>query len=319
MLWRNFVQPVGVVGIAETNAVNVVATQDGLLSALTVERFENVVEGQQIGQLINTDPELLKAQIASAQADVEVLRQRNEVDKDRTEQSYQQFRQSYYTLRFEQASDRVNWAVVSNEFNRVTQEFTNKITSVATYEAAKGKLDTLSTNILERGQQIIDLRKTLDDLQGKQKTNQPDAFEKALEAKAHELDLMLKPTTLKAPISGMVSFVYHRSGERVLRGMPLVTITDPRASRIIGYIRQPIQFHPTTNDTVQITTRTVPRQIGFASILRIGAQVEPINPALLSVDTKRMEAGLPIVISVPSHLVLFPGEFIDLAIRKTRK
>src|SRR6185295_10826949 len=114
-------------------------------------------------------------------------------------------------LRVAQANDRSNWSVVSNEYERVYPEFTNKLNSVSVYEAAKGKLDTLSTNIVERAHQIDDLSQTLNELQTKRKSNQSDAFEKAVEAKAHELDMMLRPSTLKAPISGMVSFVHHRA------------------------------------------------------------------------------------------------------------
>jgi multidrug resistance efflux pump len=318
MLWRSFVQPVGVVGLAETNAVNIVATQDGLLSVLNAERFQMVNQGQELGLLINNDPDLLKAQIASAQADIEVLRARNIVDQDRTEQSYQQFRQELFTQRIVQATDRVNWFVVSNDFVRASNEFQTKIISEAQYDAAKGKLYTLTTNIAEREIQIQDLTKTLAELQAKRKGGQPDAFDKAVEAKGHELDLMLKPTAIKAPIGGVISFVHHAAGERVLRGMPILTISEPRATRIIGYVRQPIQNHPSTNDSARITTRGSPRQIGIGPILKVGAQLEPINPALLSAETKRMEVGLPIVVGVPPGMTLLPGEFIDLSIKNKK-
>src|SRR5262249_42727952 len=80
VLWKGFVQPIGMVGLAETNAVSVVAIQDGLLSALTVERFSTVEQNENIGLLVNTDPELLRAQVATAQADIEVQRAKMLVD-----------------------------------------------------------------------------------------------------------------------------------------------------------------------------------------------------------------------------------------------
>ena len=319
MLWRGFVQPSGIVGFAETNAVNVVATQDGLLSILSVKRFQMVTKGQEIGLIVNTDPELLKAQIATAQADIEVLRSRNMVDQDRTEQSYQQFRQDLLNHRVAQATDRVTWLTESNDFRRASDEFKQKLISESTFEGTKGKWDARSATIEEREKQIVDLTRSLAELAAKRKASPTDAFDKAIEAKQNELGLLLKPSPVKAPISGMISMVHHSGGERVLRGMPIVTISEPQANNVIGYIRQPIVNKPLTNAVVQITTRSQPRIIALGHIVHVGAQLEPINPALLSVDTKRMEVGLPILISVPQGVKLTPGEFVDVAIETPKK
>ena len=319
MLWRGFVQPSGIVGFAETNAVNVVATQDGLLSTLSVKRFQMVAKGQEIGLIISTDPDLLKAQIATAQADIEVLRSRNAVDQDRTEQSYQQFRQDLLNHRVAQATARVNWIVASNSFGRTAELFKAGQESLAKFEADKGAMDAIAATIEERDRQIEDLTSNLAQLQAKRKASPTDAFDKAIEAKQNELGLLLKPSTVKAPISGMISMVHHFGGERVLRGMPIVTISEPEANNVIGYLRQPIVNKPLTNAVVQITTRSQPRIIALGHIVHVGAQLEPINPALLSVDTKRMEVGLPILISVPQGVKLTPGEFVDVAIQAPKK
>ena len=319
VLWRGFVQPSGIVGFAETNAVNVVASQDGLLSTLTVERFQMVTKGQEIGVVINTDPELLKAQIAVAQADIEVLRSRNMVDQDRTEQSYQQFRQDLLNHRVAQATARVNWIVASNTFRRTAELFKAGQESPAKYDADKGSMDAISATIEERERQIDDLSRSLAEIITRRKANPTDAFDKAIEAKQRELELLLKPNSVRAPIAGMVSMVHHSGGERVLRGMPIVTITDPEAIHVIGYIRQPIVNKPLTNAVVQITTRSQPRIIAVGHVVHVGAQLEPINPALLSVDTKRMEVGLPILINFPQGVRLTPGEFVDIAIQAPKK
>src|ERR1051325_7697827 len=63
-LWRAYVQPSGVIGSAETNMVSVTSLQDGLITDLYVERFQNVATGQVVAVVSATDPELLKAQIA---------------------------------------------------------------------------------------------------------------------------------------------------------------------------------------------------------------------------------------------------------------
>ena len=101
----------------------------------------------------------------------------------------------------------------------------------------------------------------------------------------------------------------------MLRGSPIITIasTAGSASNIIGYVRQPIQRQPKVDDLMRVTTRTTPRRSGTGRITKIGAQLEPLNPALLSAETKRMEVGLPVVIALPKELGLIPGEFVDIS------
>src|SRR6266540_1850090 len=91
-LWKSYVQPIGVIGAAETNLVNITSLQDGVISELFVERFQNVTTGQVIAIVVNTDPELIKAQIESAQADIKILAARNAVDIQRTDQAYRELR-----------------------------------------------------------------------------------------------------------------------------------------------------------------------------------------------------------------------------------
>jgi len=313
-LWRNYVQPVGVIGAVETNSVNVTSLQDGVLSELHVERFQNVATGQVIAVVVNTDPELIKAQIASVQTDLELMRERLKVDQKRTEQSYEQMHQELFVQKLAQAIDKASLFLYSNDFRRAEILFKTDTQSAAQLDAAKAKYDVAIASIQEREALIANLERSLRELRPEDKTNQLDVVSAAVAAKAAELEMMLKPTTLKSPINGMVSMIHHLPGERILRGTAIVSITDPEIKRIVGYLRQPVLEVPTTNDFVQIITRTPVRQKGRGPILRVGAQMEPINPALLSADTKRMEVGLPILVGVPPGLRLLPGEYVNLYI-----
>lgn len=313
-LWNAYVQPVGVIGSAETNMVNVTSLSDGLITELYVERFQNVTNGQLIAIVVNTDPELLRAQIESAQADIKVLAARNSVDVQRTDQSYRQMQQDLLGLRVAQAIAQVDWLQASNDWAREEVQFKQGISPLATLQTLQAKRDAYAAAIDERGKQMEDLKKSLQELGSGRKAEDLDAFAEATEKKGRELELMLKPSKLVAPISGMVSLVHHVQNERVLRGMPIVSISDPETRRIIAYIRQPVVEVPSTNDFARISTRSQPRQSGRGQILHVGAQLEPINPAMLSPDTKRMEVGLPIVVAVPNGIHLVPGEYLDLFI-----
>ena len=314
LLWKSYVQPIGVIGYADTNLVNVTSLQDGLISEMFVERFQNVTTGQVIAIIVNTDPALIQAQVESAQAEIKVLEARNQVDLQRTEQAHREFIQDLFSRRVEQKTDMANLIAASTNFNRVEALLKTGSASPADLDVARASRDAYLASIEERGRQIADLEKSLADLSKKQDPSKPDAFAEFIDKKGKELELMLKPSVLRAPFSGMISMVHHIKGERVLRGMPIVSVSDPETKRVIGYIRQPVVRVPTTNDFALIITRTQPRQTALASILHVGAQLEPINPALLATDSKRVEVGLPISVSVPPGIRLLPGEHLNLSI-----
>jgi multidrug resistance efflux pump len=316
-LWKMHIQPITVIGSAETNLVSVTSLQDGIISELLVERFQNVTTGQVIAVVANTDPELVKAQIESVQADIKVLAARNSVDVKRTDQAYQEFRQNLLSHRVDQAVDQAHWFNASNVLWRAEAEFKTGAGNPAKVDAARSECDALAASIEARGKQIADLDKSLAELAEKQGGVEPDVWAEAIDKKARELELMLKPATLLAPINGMVSVVHHVKGERILRGTPVISISDPETRRIIGYVRQPVSVIPTTNDFVQITTRSQPKRTARGKILRVGSQMEPINPALLSVDAKRVEVGLPILVEVPPDIRLLPGEYVNLFVDYT--
>src|SRR2546428_1607496 len=140
-LWKSYVQPVGVIGFVETNAVNVTSLQDGLVSELHVERFQNVTTGQVIAVVVNTDPLLIEAQITALQADLQVMRERLLVDRARTEQSYEQMRQELQIQRVTQATEKAKLFLYSNDFVRATQLFNTKSISDAQFDAAKAQYD----------------------------------------------------------------------------------------------------------------------------------------------------------------------------------
>lgn len=313
-LWRSYVRPSGMVGFAETNMVNVTSLSDGMLTDLFVERWQNVTAGQEIAVVVNTDPDLIKAQLLVARTELNLMRARLKADVDRIAQGYQQIKIDISKERVEREIAAINLVNASTNFARVAELFQSKNASPADYDTAKARKDALEAEVRERTKFIAELEASLVSATNGVSVAGNELVDAAIDAKAAEIDLMLKPTTLKAPISGMVSHVFHVKGERILRGMPLVAISDPETKRIIGYLRQPVIDVPSTNDLVEITTSSQPRRFGQGKVLNVGAQLEPINSALLSVDTRRMEVGLPILISVPTGLRLLPGEYVSLTI-----
>src|SRR6266496_3005782 len=204
-LWRAYVQPSGVIGSAETNMVNVTTLQDGLLTELFVERFQNVVTGQVIAVVVATDPELLKAQIASAQAGLEVLRRRMETDQLQNEQSFQKFSEQMLIAQVALVVDKAKLFLYSNDWVRAELLYTNKhsIISAANLDSAKAQYESAVASIGEREKLIEGYKHRFGILRPtnsppdstSQPDPKPDPIDAAIAAKAAELELMLRPVS----------------------------------------------------------------------------------------------------------------------------
>jgi len=315
-LWRNTVQPVGIVGFVDTNQVYVTSLQDGLVSELFVDRFQEVKKDQQVCVVVNTDPELVNALIQKAKADLKVVLERSKVDIGRGRQQLQQLAGDRFVEIIRQTARGPQLVLAESNLVRETELLKPGFGTRQAYEAALAQRDALTNEIAAREIYIRELGTNLASLSI---SDQPlkDAVLAAIQAQEDELVLTLKPAQLKAPIDGLVAMIHHQAGEKIRRGDPIITIASPIATNVIGYVRQPIQRQPQPGDAVRVSTRTSPRRSGISHITKVGAQLEPINQGLLSADTRRFEVGLPIVVAMPPVLIrqlnLTPGEYVDIA------
>ena len=92
------------------------------------------------------------------------------------------------------------------------------------------------------------------------------------ESKLRLTEAELNPITLRASVDGMVDVIYHRVGEAVTAGEPIVGIAPFNAVRIIGYLRPPILEEPKLGGRVEVRTRGPHRHFGAAQIMEVGAQ-----------------------------------------------
>lgn len=315
-LWRNTVQPVGIVGFVDTNQVYVTSLQDGLISELFVERFQEVKKDQPVCVVANTDPELVTAMVARAKADLQVVLARAGVDIERGRQQLQQLAGDLFIEKIRQTARVPQLALAESNLVAVSNLFIKKVETELNWRAAQAQRDAIQEEMRERAIYIQSLSTNLDLLMV---SDEPlkKAVRDAVQAQEKELELTLQPAKLKAPIDGLVSMIHHLAGEKIRRGEPIVTIASPIATNVIGYVRQPIQRHPQPGDKVRVTTRNSPRRSGTSQIFKVGAQLEPINQSLLSADTRRFEVGLPIVVALTPQLInelnLMPGEYVDIA------
>src|SRR4051812_19237078 len=95
-MWTNFVQPVAIVGLVETNSVNITTTQAGLLTMLAVNRFDEVTNGQILGEVAIYDAEQMQAQFAAIESSVGLVKARMELNDLGNLDNSAQLRLNYY-------------------------------------------------------------------------------------------------------------------------------------------------------------------------------------------------------------------------------
>lgn len=127
------------------------------------------------------------------------------------------------------------------------------------------------------------------------------------------------PAVITAPIEGAVTYIHVTGGDKVRAGLPVLTVTGNKPDRIIAFLRQPIAFVPEEGTPVKIHPRARHNSTAVAVIQRVGLQLAPVRRTLLPItaassDSAHVEYGLPVIVSVPPELKLFPGEIVDLTI-----
>ena len=326
VIWRHFVFPAPMVGRAEAIQANVSSPKAGVLAHLRVCRFGIVHAGDPIVDVITTEPAILGATLGVIRADVELLRATMSpaVSAQRNTINYEQTRIDWMSQRVELASARVKLLLATNEFQRTESLYKEKIVSESVYEGSRTALDALRAAVDERTLLVEVARQNLERIQKMNElVQEPEAQLKAAitlqDEKLKLAEAEMSPVTLKAPISGLVNIIEKYAGEAVAAGEPIVSISATNAQRIVGYLRQPLYIEPKVGMDVLVRTRRLNSQRGFAKVLAVGAQLQPINDALLPPTRLNVaELGLPILVSLPDKFLVHPGEFVDLTLRAGR-
>lgn len=328
VLWRNNLTSPGIVGQAEPVLVNLASHKPGILAGLTVNRFQKVQAGELIGQVLIADPKLLASSLAVIRAEIEVLQtslspiarqQQNAVN-------YNQLRLDWMRQRATLATARVQLRLAEVELRRNKELFQDKIISPSLFDLAQATYDGYQQEVEELTRLVAEAERNFNAMQPagpdslSRVSEEPVRAAIALqEARLHLAEEELAPVPLRAPIDGIVSAVYHRTGEAVTPGQPVVAISTLSAVRIVGYMRQPIVKNLQPGLLVEVRTRGFPRESGTARILGVGSQLEVVPDALAStVRIAGVELGLPLDISLPSDLKIVPGELVDIMLPRER-
>jgi multidrug resistance efflux pump len=338
VLWKDHLAAPTVMGEVEVVKADIKSEKVGTLANLSVTRFQMVTNGQILAKLITADDEALTASLDVIEADLKLMRARMSQDQVRNDLNYELLRMEPLKEQVLLATTRVKLREAESEYQRVLKLYQDKIVSEALYDAAKNLKDALQAEVQTREDLVANLKQAVQDNRfvigsagGTASGHSPNAADKdvveaAIAAQEAKLRLAREPVLLRATMDGIVSYVYHRDGERILPGDPVVTVTSTRPQHVVGYLRQPRPFDPTPGTPVIIRTRGPVRQevVSFIVSPAVESPIEMqrlTSPLRMRGFDNSMERGLPFLVAVPSVLPadmrLHPGELVDLIVRRT--
>jgi hypothetical protein len=244
--------------------------------------------------------------------------------EQRLAMEYSEVRLHWMAQRAELGVAKADLLVAEADFRRTEELFKDKIVSERAYDLAKAKQDSLRNKVAElalsvedQGRRVGNCLQPTNTTEISKVTDQPLQTAIAVEeSKLRLTEAELSPITLRAAVDGMVDVIYHRVGEAVTVGEPIVGIAPSNAVRIIGLSSSAAsRTEPKLGAGVEVRTRGPRRQVGAAKIIEVGTQFEPLPPALqIPVRLANTELGLPLSISVPASLKIRPGELVDLTL-----
>lgn len=339
-LWQGYVGPATWVGEVESVRGVVSSIGPGRLAHVQVDALQRVTAGQILARVITVEPRILEAQISLSKARIDLIR----VGSD-SELRKQNSRVNLESLRLDWMSKRVDWlsAKARSAYRQLELARLEKLRSGVTNGGSASPLPVLSQNdldisrrdaaveeaaVVELEQLVAKIGASIQQLSASRLEGQDSpSTSAAIEVESKNLDLLesqMMPIDLVAPFDGVVSVVHRWSGETIQAGEPILTVSQEKPSRVVSFIRQPIQVQTQPGMKVEVRARGGKREIGVGEVLRVGSQLEPISPSLLPRTSgmpaggnsggSTIENGLPVLVSLPANLTLYPGEVVDLRV-----
>lgn len=314
VLWNQRRARSSFVAQAEAVRVHVTPAHAGVLATLKVDLLQAVKQGDVVAQVLPADMDAIAAQLT---AGIEQLRASLGQDADRNLVNYQGLRLDWLRRNVELASARVEQQLAENEYQRYAALHQNKTVSDAEFELRRANRDALKDKVGGLERLSAELEREIARLKPLAGAENPvdRAIAAAATAQQKQLQALTEAAALRAPMDGVVGAIVKHPGENVLPGEIVLTIGAQKPTRILGYVRQPLNQRPKVGDIVQVHARTGARRVADARVLRVGTQLEPIDAALLPAaikDSRTIEYGLPLVIELPAALELSAGEAVTI-------
>lgn len=342
-IWNHQLAAPTLVGEVEVRRAHVASTHAGTVTRLTVEQFAEVQQDEEVAMVQVYDPRYLESVIGVVKAESEVLRLQLDplVTQDRTRVDLERLRVELLDHKLHLATDQIQLRYAESEYERMAalRAGGEDVVSQSDLDAALRDRDLWREDILSRSNLVARTEANIAALRSNRTTPDdspvPEGWRAALDLREQRLDQAMAefgPVILRAPISGMVSTVYRRSGENVVPGEPIVTITATRGDRIHAFLLPGSTTEPQVGMAVEVRSRSGTRAAGYGRVLHVAHHMDLVDSTLVMSANRRpsmsltpgvstvtpglgltsLPIGRPVAVSVPDSLDLLPGEQVDL-------
>lgn len=316
-LWGQRFTGTRVPGEVEPIQANITTLEGGTLVQLHVERWQEVTNGQPIATLQVIDPDAVGRSVDILRSELYLLRSRMSLDESRNDQNLESLRVRWLEARVQLATSRVQLENAKRDLERVKQLFEAKVVANSEFDDAQAVHDALVVEVAERSQLadgLDDALKRLDASNREGRSTALDVLGRSLSAQ--ETQLQQEGTVhLRAPMDGIVQTLAATPGERIAAGAIIATVSSPKSSRVIAYVRQPLALEPQPGMPVEIRTRGVVRQVGQSEIANVSRPLDLISSTLrLPGFDSEIERGLAFSVPIPADLNVHPGELVDVVV-----
>ena len=166
LLWKGDVGAPALIGQAEPVMADVSCHKTGVLSELTVSRFQRIKMGDPIGQVTLVNPRIFTASLAVIQSGIEMLRvtMTPVTARQRAAMEYDRYRLDWLKERTQLATARAELQYAQSEYRRMETLFKEKIVAERIYEQAKEQRDRRQDEVAELSKLLSECETHLADL-----------------------------------------------------------------------------------------------------------------------------------------------------------
>lgn len=333
-------------GMVDAARAHVAAQDDGRIASVLIERHQMVTRGQLLARL---DDEPLRLRLQQARLQLERLqadRRAQETELAMDLQADTASRTLDAAVEHRRLMGDVESARIDALATRADIEETRVRLQGATADAqrvaaltreglsAESELIRLRTEQDALGKRISELeslhgeqtsrhdaaRTRLQEFSRTQPTTPPpDALLEPLRWRIQEQETEIerialdgKRLDLLAPFDGVIEAVLLRAGEFVRTGMPVLTVVEPVARQILGYLPATAIARARPSAAVAVLHATTGAELGTATILSVSPAVVPV-PERLWRDPRQQEWAFEVVAIATGREA--PGERVQLLLR----
>lgn len=331
------------VGVVEARQFAVSPAIDGIIQSLAVDILDTIEAGQILALMDDT---IVAAELVVAEAEMSRIRMKVRAEGRRLDEEFAQkeadvlndlrrfqineenARLEYLDKVVRQESDTIKLERLRLDMNRQRDLVAQNIHAEELYDDTRLRYEALKTEI-EQNETAISVAKTNLDRAVERRVDWESQvvdgdtvdflgpIREALnvqEARINEIKQRRRMLALNAPVSGQVTHIFHRPGETVLAGDPIMAITDTSNQRVIAYVDERSAGKVIPGSEVHLQSENRPDRAVVAIVARAGAALEEL-PIVLRGTPILPEWGFPVLISQIPQGVFLPGERLRVSIK----